>query len=124
MILYSIIIESVIPGAVEKLIVMDASYEMVQVCKNAADLSNNDNVESVFVVGDEEFLPIKERCIWSHLYYYLIIILHLIFNYNFTLDIDLILYFPFESLYIWLQALWIWLLVAWDYIGLMIYQEQ
>ncbi|XP_019429506.1 PREDICTED: putative methyltransferase At1g22800 [Lupinus angustifolius] len=39
---------------------MDASSEMVQACKNAADVSNNDNIESVYVVGDEEFLPIKE----------------------------------------------------------------
>ncbi|XP_019462588.1 PREDICTED: putative methyltransferase At1g22800 [Lupinus angustifolius] len=47
-------------GSIEKLIMMDASSEMVQACKNAADVSNNDNIESVYVVGDEEFLPIKE----------------------------------------------------------------
>ncbi|KAK7289731.1 hypothetical protein RIF29_03601 [Crotalaria pallida] len=50
-------------GAIEKLIMMDASYEMLQVCKNAADVSNNDNIESVYVVGDEEFLPIKESSV-------------------------------------------------------------
>ncbi|CAL0325822.1 unnamed protein product [Lupinus luteus] len=50
-------------GSIEKLIMMDASSEMVQACKNAADVSNNDNIESVYVVGDEEFLPIKESSV-------------------------------------------------------------
>ncbi|TKY49937.1 putative methyltransferase [Spatholobus suberectus] len=47
-------------GGVEKLIVMDASYDMVQACKNAYHTSNDDGVETEFLVGDEEFLPVKE----------------------------------------------------------------
>ncbi|XP_061339670.1 putative methyltransferase At1g22800, mitochondrial [Gastrolobium bilobum] len=50
-------------GATEKLIVMDASYEMVQACKNADDASDDDTFETVFLVGDEEFLPIKESSV-------------------------------------------------------------
>ncbi|KAJ1376746.1 S-adenosyl-L-methionine-dependent methyltransferase [Sesbania bispinosa] len=50
-------------GAIEKLIVMDSSYDMIQVCKSAVDVSNDDNMEKVFVVGDEEFLPIKESSV-------------------------------------------------------------
>lgn len=52
----------ILPGAIEKLIVMDASHDMVQRCKNAHHASDTDNIETVFVVGDEEFLPVKERC--------------------------------------------------------------
>ncbi|XP_054811352.1 putative methyltransferase At1g22800, mitochondrial [Prosopis cineraria] len=47
-------------GSIEKLIMMDASSEMVELCKNAEAASPNDNIETTFVVGDEEFLPIKE----------------------------------------------------------------
>ncbi|XP_058097643.1 putative methyltransferase At1g22800, mitochondrial isoform X3 [Magnolia sinica] len=48
-------------GAIQKLIMMDMSYDMVKLCKDAeADVSDN-NLETHFVVGDEEFLPIKER---------------------------------------------------------------
>lgn len=43
---------------------MDASSDMVQTCKNAEEASPNNNIETTFVVGDEEFLPIKERCMW------------------------------------------------------------
>jgi NADH dehydrogenase [ubiquinone] 1 alpha subcomplex assembly factor 5 len=50
-----------IPGGIEKLIVMDASHDMVQRCKNDYLASNNETIETTFVVGDEEFLPIKER---------------------------------------------------------------
>ncbi|XP_058097642.1 putative methyltransferase At1g22800, mitochondrial isoform X2 [Magnolia sinica] len=47
-------------GAIQKLIMMDMSYDMVKLCKDAeADVSDN-NLETHFVVGDEEFLPIKE----------------------------------------------------------------
>jgi NADH dehydrogenase [ubiquinone] 1 alpha subcomplex assembly factor 5 len=52
-----------IAGTIEKLIVMDASYEMVQACKNAVHQSFHHNVDTVFLVGDEEFLPIKERSV-------------------------------------------------------------
>jgi NADH dehydrogenase [ubiquinone] 1 alpha subcomplex assembly factor 5 len=50
-------------GAIEKLIVMDASYDMVQRCQNDYHASTNtDQTDTMFVVGDEEFLPIKEKC--------------------------------------------------------------
>ncbi|KAK4253870.1 hypothetical protein QN277_010490 [Acacia crassicarpa] len=47
-------------GSIEKLTMMDASSEMVELCKNAEAASRHDNIETTFVVGDEEFLPIKE----------------------------------------------------------------
>lgn len=50
-------------GGIEKLIVMDASHDMVQRCKNDYHASNNENIETTFVVGDEEFLPIKESSV-------------------------------------------------------------
>ncbi|CAJ2665143.1 unnamed protein product [Trifolium pratense] len=53
-----------ITHAIQKLIVMDASYDMVQRCQNDYHASNNpDNTETMFVVGDEEFLPIKENSV-------------------------------------------------------------
>nr|KYP60244.1 Uncharacterized protein At1g22800 family [Cajanus cajan] len=50
-------------GGVEKLFVMDASYDMVQACKNAYHASNHRAVETHFLVADEEFLPIKESSV-------------------------------------------------------------
>lgn len=51
------------PGAIEKLIMMDTSYDMVKFCKEDAEKDvHNENIETSFMVGDEEFLPIKERC--------------------------------------------------------------
>lgn len=50
-------------GGIEKLIVMDTSHDMVQRCKNDYHASNNENIETTFVVGDEEFLPIKESSV-------------------------------------------------------------
>ncbi|KAH7522889.1 hypothetical protein ACOSP7_009167 [Xanthoceras sorbifolium] len=47
-------------GAIEKLIMMDTSYDMVKLCKDAHQDTPNENIETSFVVGDEEFLPIKE----------------------------------------------------------------
>ncbi|KAL2335806.1 hypothetical protein Fmac_010252 [Flemingia macrophylla] len=47
-------------GGVEKLIVMDASLDMVQACKNAYHASN---IQTHFLVADEEFLPIKESSV-------------------------------------------------------------
>ncbi|XP_062151002.1 putative methyltransferase At1g22800, mitochondrial [Alnus glutinosa] len=47
-------------GAIEKLIMMDTSYDMVKVCKDAEKDVHNENIETSFIVGDEEFLPIKE----------------------------------------------------------------
>ncbi|XP_027913865.1 putative methyltransferase At1g22800, mitochondrial [Vigna unguiculata] len=50
-------------GGVEKLIVMDASYDMVQACRNAYPASPNNAVQKEFLVADEEFLPIKESSV-------------------------------------------------------------
>lgn len=54
-------IQCFISGGVEKLIVMDASYDMIQACRNSHRDSSNDAVQTEFLVADEEFLPIKER---------------------------------------------------------------
>lgn len=40
---------------------MDTSYDMVKLCRDAEQDMPNENVETSFVVGDEEFLPVKER---------------------------------------------------------------
>lgn len=48
-------------GAIEKLIMMDTSYDMVKLCKDAERNVADKNIETSFLVGDEEFLPIKER---------------------------------------------------------------
>lgn len=48
-------------GGIEKLIMMDTSYDMLKSCKDAQQDAHNDNIETCFVVGDEEFLPLKER---------------------------------------------------------------
>ncbi|KAJ6884571.1 hypothetical protein NC652_031542 [Populus alba x Populus x berolinensis] len=52
-------------GSIEKLIMMDTSNDMVQLCKDAdaAQQDSNQNIETSFVVGDEEFLPIKESSV-------------------------------------------------------------
>lgn len=50
-----------ISGAIEKLIMMDTSYDMVKLCRDAEQDMPNKSIETSFVVGDEEFLPIKER---------------------------------------------------------------
>lgn len=39
---------------------MDTSYDMVKLCRDTEkDIS--DGIETSFLVGDEEFLPIKEK---------------------------------------------------------------
>lgn len=48
-------------GAIEKLIMMSTSYDMVKLCRDAEHDVRNEDIETSFVVGDEEFLPIKER---------------------------------------------------------------
>lgn len=48
-------------GGIEKLLMMDASVDMVKLCQQAEQNSTNKNVETSFVVADEEFLPVKER---------------------------------------------------------------
>ncbi|GAB2219098.1 hypothetical protein Drorol1_Dr00006727 [Drosera rotundifolia] len=46
-------------GGIEKLIMMDTSHDMVKLCKDIErDMSSN--IETSFVVGDEEFFPMKE----------------------------------------------------------------
>lgn len=40
---------------------MDASSDMVKLCKQNEQNSPNKNVETSFIVADEEFLPVKER---------------------------------------------------------------
>ncbi|XP_057974692.1 putative methyltransferase At1g22800, mitochondrial [Malania oleifera] len=47
-------------GGIEKLIMMDTSYDMVKLCKYTEQNTMNENVETSYVVGDEEFLPVKE----------------------------------------------------------------
>ncbi|KAI5659696.1 hypothetical protein M9H77_28489 [Catharanthus roseus] len=47
-------------GGIEKLIMMDTSYDMVKLCKDAEKDILNDYVETSYIVGDEEFLPMKE----------------------------------------------------------------
>ncbi|CAN6543007.1 unnamed protein product [Malus baccata var. baccata] len=48
-------------GAIEKLIMMSASYDMAKLCRNAERELQTENIETSFMVGDEEFLPVKER---------------------------------------------------------------
>uniref|UniRef100_A0A803LHX4 Methyltransferase type 11 domain-containing protein n=1 Tax=Chenopodium quinoa TaxID=63459 RepID=A0A803LHX4_CHEQI len=47
-------------GGVEKLIMIDSSVDMVKLCKDAEKDMPDQNVETAFVVGDEEYLPVKE----------------------------------------------------------------
>lgn len=47
-------------GAIEKLILMDTSYDMVKLCRDAEQDMSKDNIETSFMVGDEEFLPVME----------------------------------------------------------------
>lgn len=42
---------------------MDTSYDMVKLCKDAEKDIENGNIEASYLVGDEEFLPVKERCV-------------------------------------------------------------
>ncbi|XP_019052044.1 PREDICTED: putative methyltransferase At1g22800 [Nelumbo nucifera] len=47
-------------GGIQKLIMMDTSYDMVRLCRGAVLDASGSDIETSFVVGDEEFLPIKE----------------------------------------------------------------
>ncbi|KAH6832508.1 S-adenosyl-L-methionine-dependent methyltransferases superfamily protein [Perilla frutescens var. hirtella] len=51
-------------GGIEKLLMMDTSVDMVKLCKQAKQNSPNKNVETSFIVADEEFLPVKESYFW------------------------------------------------------------
>lgn len=39
---------------------MDMSHDMIKLCRDIEANVSDNNVETYFVVGDEEFLPIKE----------------------------------------------------------------
>ncbi|KAG6592372.1 putative methyltransferase, mitochondrial, partial [Cucurbita argyrosperma subsp. sororia] len=49
-------------GSVEKLIMMDASHDMIMSCKDDTGAHDQD-VETSFIIGDEEFLPIRESSV-------------------------------------------------------------
>ena len=48
-------------GGIEKLVMMDMSLDMVELCKEVEKDATDGSVETFFVVGDEEFLPVRER---------------------------------------------------------------
>ncbi|KAF8104962.1 hypothetical protein N665_0165s0047 [Sinapis alba] len=51
-------------GGIEKLIMMDTSYDMIKSCRDAEhDSVDNSTIETSYLVGDEEFLPIKESSV-------------------------------------------------------------
>ncbi|KAH9602996.1 hypothetical protein KSS87_007247 [Heliosperma pusillum] len=50
-------------GGIEKLIMMDMSSDMVKLCKDAEKDMPNQDIETSFVIGDEEFLPVKESSV-------------------------------------------------------------
>ncbi|KAM7279759.1 hypothetical protein ACFE04_006893 [Oxalis oulophora] len=50
-------------GGIEEVIMMDTSYDMIKLCKDAQQNSSNGSIKTSFVVGDEEFLPIKESSV-------------------------------------------------------------
>ncbi|XP_074344782.1 putative methyltransferase At1g22800, mitochondrial isoform X2 [Apium graveolens] len=50
-------------GGIEKLIMMDTSYDMLKSCQATEHDEYNYNIETSYIVGDEEFLPIKESSV-------------------------------------------------------------
>ncbi|XP_010498766.1 PREDICTED: putative methyltransferase At1g22800 [Camelina sativa] len=50
-------------GGIEKLIMMDTSYDMIKSCRDADEGSLDNSIETSYLVGDEEFLPIKESSV-------------------------------------------------------------
>lgn len=50
-------------GGIEKLIMMDTSYDMIKLCKDTEKDVHNENIETSYIVGDEEFLPLKESSV-------------------------------------------------------------
>lgn len=48
-------------GGIQKFMMMDMSYDMIKYCRDAEANVSDDSIETSFVVGDEEYLPIKER---------------------------------------------------------------
>lgn len=51
---------------------MDMSCDMIQQCKEREQDKSDENIETLHVVGDEEFLPMKERCRSGHNFYYIV----------------------------------------------------
>ncbi|KAL4180913.1 hypothetical protein AMTRI_Chr12g268480 [Amborella trichopoda] len=47
-------------GAIETLIMMDTSHDMIKRCMEVEVDSSHSNLETFYVIGDEEFLPVKE----------------------------------------------------------------
>ncbi|KAL0695196.1 hypothetical protein Bca4012_062376 [Brassica carinata] len=50
-------------GGIEKLIMMDTSHDMIKSCRDAQEDSVDNSIETSYLVGDEEFLPIKENSV-------------------------------------------------------------
>ncbi|KAJ8534806.1 hypothetical protein K7X08_016534 [Anisodus acutangulus] len=50
-------------GGIEKLLMMDMSSDMVKLCKDTEQQMPNDNIETSYIVGDEEYLPLKENSV-------------------------------------------------------------
>ncbi|KAK4723765.1 hypothetical protein R3W88_026544 [Solanum pinnatisectum] len=50
-------------GGIEKLLMMDTSWDMVKLCKDAEQHMPTDNIETSYVIGDEEYLPVKENSV-------------------------------------------------------------
>lgn len=40
---------------------MDTSWDMVKLCKDAEQQMPTDNIETSYIIGDEEYLPVKEK---------------------------------------------------------------
>lgn len=50
-------------GGIKKLTMMDMSHDMVKLCKDAEQDMDDKSVETSFMVGDEEFLPVEESSV-------------------------------------------------------------
>ncbi|XP_004248051.1 putative methyltransferase At1g22800, mitochondrial [Solanum lycopersicum] len=50
-------------GGIEKLLMMDTSWDMVKLCKDAEQQMPTDNIETSYIIGDEEYLPVKENSV-------------------------------------------------------------
>lgn len=63
-------------GGIEKLIMMDMSPDMIKLCKDSERNMPDQNIETSFVIGDEEFLPVKERWKYCLLFFILYFLCH------------------------------------------------
>ncbi|GAA0166703.1 hypothetical protein LIER_21799 [Lithospermum erythrorhizon] len=48
-------------GGIEKLTMMDMSFDMLRTCRDAEKTLPETTVETSYIVGDEEYLPLQER---------------------------------------------------------------